>query len=389
MIATRQSDLSRSRTQNRVRQLAPTGRFHRETGLDYDHARCYKRTFGIWTQRDPAGYIDGLSLYQYVQSNPTTYTDPTGMCEVPANTPTGPNPAAGPASPPPCPDFGAGGPLPAPPFPAPPGVLGASDGLPVDQSVSKGEFPYLNSPQLIAAGALGGALGVAALMSNCQSQVPPAPDDYMKGQEIWRPTHQPYSPAENPFPLPHFETDLDGHIIEPRVEPRPATRTVLDTKETVVHIWHATKEDGCKSMGHASVTLSDGNYISWWPSDPEHATPKNPNWPGVAHKTLSKDVVDEGRKPDVNIRIFKLQLDVQAIEDWWRDDRAENPNWNFYSHNCATVVRDALQIGARGTSRMRLWGDVPASPGDVENYARILSQISIGSLLRGEPIPLP
>ena len=53
-----------------------------ETGLNYDHARYYKPTFGVWTQRDPAGYIDGLSLYQYVQSNPTTYTDPTGLCEV-------------------------------------------------------------------------------------------------------------------------------------------------------------------------------------------------------------------------------------------------------------------------------------------------------------------
>ena len=38
--------------------------------------------FPSLSAHDPAGYIEGLSLYEYVQSNPITYTDPTGLCMV-------------------------------------------------------------------------------------------------------------------------------------------------------------------------------------------------------------------------------------------------------------------------------------------------------------------
>ena len=50
--------------------------------------RRHTRLHGL-SAHDPAGYLDGLSLYQYVQSDPTTYTDPMGLCEVPPNTPDG------------------------------------------------------------------------------------------------------------------------------------------------------------------------------------------------------------------------------------------------------------------------------------------------------------
>ena len=36
---------------------------------------------GSFVQRDPLGYIDGGSLYQYVGSNPITYADPTGLID--------------------------------------------------------------------------------------------------------------------------------------------------------------------------------------------------------------------------------------------------------------------------------------------------------------------
>jgi RHS repeat-associated protein len=65
-------------------------RFNPDSGLFYVNARYYDPALGTWAQRDPAGYIDGMSLYPYVQSNPTTYTDPTGLCTIaPPRTPVG------------------------------------------------------------------------------------------------------------------------------------------------------------------------------------------------------------------------------------------------------------------------------------------------------------
>lgn len=43
------------------------------------HARWYDPTTGRWSQRDPAGYVDGGNLYQYVASNPLKYVDPWGL----------------------------------------------------------------------------------------------------------------------------------------------------------------------------------------------------------------------------------------------------------------------------------------------------------------------
>ncbi len=46
--------------------------------LQYSRARYYSYPLRRWLQRDPIGYADGMSLYEYVKSGPTKYTDPTG-----------------------------------------------------------------------------------------------------------------------------------------------------------------------------------------------------------------------------------------------------------------------------------------------------------------------
>ena len=38
----------------------------------------YHPTAGRWAQRDPSGYVDGMSLYEYVRSRCTSLTDPDG-----------------------------------------------------------------------------------------------------------------------------------------------------------------------------------------------------------------------------------------------------------------------------------------------------------------------
>jgi RHS repeat-associated protein len=41
--------------------------------------RAFRADLGRFLQRDPAGYVDGMSLYEYVSGNPLIYTDPMGL----------------------------------------------------------------------------------------------------------------------------------------------------------------------------------------------------------------------------------------------------------------------------------------------------------------------
>ena len=48
--------------------------------LYHYRARSYDPNNGRFNLRDPAGYIDGMNLYQYVRSNPARANDPAGLC---------------------------------------------------------------------------------------------------------------------------------------------------------------------------------------------------------------------------------------------------------------------------------------------------------------------
>jgi len=56
--------------------------FDRESGLYTVRFRTYETGLGRWMERDPAGYIDGTALYQYVRSSPSCSSDPFGLAEV-------------------------------------------------------------------------------------------------------------------------------------------------------------------------------------------------------------------------------------------------------------------------------------------------------------------
>jgi len=53
-----------------------------EFALIYNRHRYLSPSLGSFIQRDPAGYVDGMDLYEYMGSNPSDYADSTGLsCE--------------------------------------------------------------------------------------------------------------------------------------------------------------------------------------------------------------------------------------------------------------------------------------------------------------------
>ncbi len=54
-------------------------RYDPETGFYHVRNRMYHPTLGRFLQRDPAGYTDGMSLYEYVMGRPIGLVDPMGL----------------------------------------------------------------------------------------------------------------------------------------------------------------------------------------------------------------------------------------------------------------------------------------------------------------------
>jgi RHS repeat-associated protein len=54
-------------------------RYDSETGLYHVRNRMYHPLLGRWLTRDPLGYVDGMSLYEYCRGNPATKLDGMGL----------------------------------------------------------------------------------------------------------------------------------------------------------------------------------------------------------------------------------------------------------------------------------------------------------------------
>ena len=94
------------------------------------------------------------------------------------------------------------------------------------------------------------------------------------------------------------------------------------------------------AVGHASMQLENGTYISLWPSVSLAKANKMKNQHGARHESLNVDIYYEKRPPDLVFHIS--DLDEGAIQHWWDNfyDR-----YNLVRQNCCNTVIGGLRAG--------------------------------------------
>ncbi|XP_041361474.1 uncharacterized protein LOC121377519 [Gigantopelta aegis] len=130
-----------------------------------------------------------------------------------------------------------------------------------------------------------------------------------------------------------------------------------------VNIWFP----GSGRIGHASLELSSGRYISWWPSDNKNSGKKANKLgaglvTGYGQDTLDDDIESEGGYPTKVIDLDSLNLDEDAIEEWWIG-WINGGTYTLLGPNCCKVVYDALRAGGATFSPNVVW-----SPGILYRY---------------------
>ena len=115
-------------------------------------------------------------------------------------------------------------------------------------------------------------------------------------------------------------------------------------------------------VGHASLLLSNGTYLSLWPDEEKKAKNAVAMKKGSTSSSLDEDVHNEGRRPD---RIFDLSgkgYNEKAIEKWW-DEFKYTKTYELLNKNCCWVVYTALTKGGAPGKSESLW-----TPSKIEAY---------------------
>ncbi|KAH3694833.1 hypothetical protein DPMN_082274 [Dreissena polymorpha] len=117
-----------------------------------------------------------------------------------------------------------------------------------------------------------------------------------------------------------------------------------------VYIWETDKK--ALAAGHASMTLSNGIHISWWPSSKagKKSVVGNESIPAKPHQTLNDDISGEDGKLPTEYVLNLTPAQLQAITKWWEEFKATHSDWILMKMNCSTVVYLALKSAYPGLS---------------------------------------
>ncbi len=143
--------------------------------------------------------------------------------------------------------------------------------------------------------------------------------------------------------IPNTNSAQDALVLYPA----SSADSAVDAGGARVIIWRAN-DFWNGDVGHVSMQLSDGTYISWWPADEDRklfpVMPLTYSAPHEPDQTYEDDLALEGRDPDISIPVG--DVDEVAIKSWWGPYNANADNyWVATSANCSTIVFWALDTG--------------------------------------------
>jgi len=144
--------------------------------------------------------------------------------------------------------------------------------------------------------------------------------------------------------------NADGYDDKPPIKPIPIRHRQQLTPTTKpyarVLIWSYISIKS--AVGHASLVLSDGTYISWWPSKTGRFELMGYTTDLIADayldQTYSDDLyLEHGTPPAHVIRLWGL--DEAAAKTWWAGFCVPKESYILKSCNCSSVVYFALRAG--------------------------------------------
>ena len=135
-----------------------------------------------------------------------------------------------------------------------------------------------------------------------------------------------------------------------------------------------------EAWGHSSLQLSNGKYVSWWPtkaySKLSVVTELKSPVKADKDRTYKDDVEGEEQDPDT---VYEIPgLDEAAIDAWWVSFKHSH-DYGLMKQNCSTTVKDALKAGGAWTKltteQREEFDDISVwTPKHVDNLCKALTQ---------------
>ncbi|XP_048250476.1 uncharacterized protein LOC124152569 isoform X1 [Haliotis rufescens] len=121
-----------------------------------------------------------------------------------------------------------------------------------------------------------------------------------------------------------------------------------DTSYHYIYIWMPL---GFRQFGHASLYLSNRQYVSLWPQEVNCRLKKKQN---LFKSNLHGDINEEGTDPDYTYRISATELDLAKMMTFLKNQKTIPP-YSLLLHNCCSAVYQILHAGGAPKSLTIIW----------------------------------
>ncbi|XP_046337380.2 uncharacterized protein LOC124119038 [Haliotis rufescens] len=126
--------------------------------------------------------------------------------------------------------------------------------------------------------------------------------------------------------------------------------TQADTSYHYIFIWMPL---GTSQVGHASLYLSNRQYVSWWPQEEKAKCGINMKESNCKNN-LQEDVEEEGMDPDYRFMIPSTTLNLAKMMTYWNKQKSTG-HYSLLDQNCCWVLYQVLHAGGAPKSLTLLW----------------------------------